>query len=136
MWVEEPKSGGWGEQPITPPSWGTKPKTPTGGPGGPVGWAEPDMDLQGWGHQNKVSVADRLGCHRHGGSARDGPHGLEWQVLWTAPGCQGAGVAVCLVGRGRTIVGMLQQGCCACWVWPCVRAVQAAGLEGGLLDTP
>ena len=56
MWVEEPKSGGWGEQPITPPSWGTKPKTPTGGPGGPVGWAEPEMDLQGWGHQNKVSV--------------------------------------------------------------------------------
>ncbi|KAG0713063.1 Protein Gawky [Chionoecetes opilio] len=53
MWVEEPKSGGWGEQPITPPSWGTKPKTPTGGPGGPVGWAEPEMDLQGWGHQNK-----------------------------------------------------------------------------------
>uniref|UniRef100_A0A0P4WB21 RRM domain-containing protein n=1 Tax=Scylla olivacea TaxID=85551 RepID=A0A0P4WB21_SCYOL len=55
MWVEEPKSGGWGEQPITPPSWSTKPKTPTGGPGGPIGWAEPEMDLQqGWSHHNKV----------------------------------------------------------------------------------
>lgn len=53
MWGEEPKSGGWGEPPITSPSWGTKPKTPTGGPVGP-GWGETDMELQGWGHQNKV----------------------------------------------------------------------------------
>ncbi|XP_069940702.1 protein Gawky isoform X4 [Cherax quadricarinatus] len=55
MWGEDPKSAGWGEQQITSPTWGTKPKTPTGGPGGPVGWNETDMELQGWGHQNKMS---------------------------------------------------------------------------------
>lgn len=54
MWGEEPKSSGWGEPPITSPSWGTKPKTPTGAPGVPVGWGESEMEPQGWGNQNKM----------------------------------------------------------------------------------
>ena len=52
-WVDESKSGvgavnSWNEPPLTPTSWGPKPKNSLN-----PGWVDGEMDASSWGHTPK-----------------------------------------------------------------------------------